>query len=195
MFSVWQSQQRAHDETILHHRLNTASAQKNLWGESCYDNIDSGSQPLPCCAMRAEIQRTAADCWRQFGRGHACHHAEERAFTSVVTDLWCIAFTQTACCHLCLKNDQLVFFFLGGGVVPYLYTYTLETRLRLELFPVKWTGGLPTERSVAVPDNCSIVFIYRGTGMCESYKKQQKRKKSWQHGNNEVFFFFNTNSQ
>lgn len=60
LFSVWPSQHRAHDETILHHRLNTASAQKNLWGESCYDNIDSGSQPLPCCAMWAETQKNGS---------------------------------------------------------------------------------------------------------------------------------------
>lgn len=60
LFSVWPSQHCAHDETILHHRLNTASAQKNLWGESCYDNIDSGSQPLPCCAMWAETQKNGS---------------------------------------------------------------------------------------------------------------------------------------
>lgn len=33
---------------------------------------------------------------------HECHHAEDWAFTSVITDLWCITITQTACCYLCL---------------------------------------------------------------------------------------------
>lgn len=153
LFSVWQPQHRAHDETILHHRLNTASAQKNLWGESCYDNIDSGSQPLPCWAMWAEIQRAAAGCWRQFGRAaHERHHAEDRAFKSAVTGLWCITFTQTACCHLCLKKLSAWF-----SLCFLCHTYS-TLRLRLEWVAVRWTIGLPNEKKwvFLVPDNCSI---------------------------------------
>lgn len=45
--------------------VSTLPAQKTLEVESCYGNIDSGSQPRPCCVMWAEIQRTAADFWKQ----------------------------------------------------------------------------------------------------------------------------------